>query len=582
MRGILSGIAAGEGTIQYSTGRDIPNGKHRSGGMIRVLLMAAMAWPIQAVAATGADGDYVYQIVKGDTLIGLSERLLNSPRDWPAVARHNRLPNPNYLVPGAGLRVPLALLKSTLAVATVAQVQGDVKAAANAGAEPSVLALGATLGEGARVTTGKDGYVTLKMQDGSTVRIQTDTQVQVERQRTYPDVGILESVINVIVGRLTSLVQKFRPDENKQTRHNVKTPLANLAVRGTEFRVTMDPQTRETRGEVLAGAVAVGAEGAATGAKRVDAGFGTVVDASKSVSDPVVLLAAPNVSQLPKLQERTLLRFALPALDGARGYRAQLARDEAFSTVVAEIVSAGPEIRVTDISDGGYFMRVRAVDARGLEGLEAAHAFTLKARPEPPVTTTPTPKGKVRASEVTFQWAENTEAATYHLQIAKDAVFKSVVFENRLIKGAQTEPVKLAPGNYFWRIASLRRDGDRGPYGDIASFALLPPPAQPEPPVVGSSGIQFRWSGEPGQIFQFELAHDSKFAKPILSRALNQPQFELPRPGPGTYFIRIRATDPDGFVGPYSAPQTFTVASCLTDSNGRCVSAAYGIVGTTP
>jgi len=243
-------------------------GKCVSRGLYCVLLAVAVVWCVNPVAAAGEDQDYVYRIVKGDTLIGLSERLLNSPRDWPAVARYNRLPNPNHIVPGAELRVPLSLLKSSLVVATVAQVQGDVKAAPNATAVPAVLALGATLGEGARVITGKDGYVTLKLQDGSTVRVQTDTQVQVERQRSYPDVGILESVINVISGRLHSLVQKFLPDDKKQTRHTVKTPLANLAVRGTEFRVTMDSQARVTRGEVLAGVVEVGAEGAAAGVKR--------------------------------------------------------------------------------------------------------------------------------------------------------------------------------------------------------------------------------------------------------------------------------------------------------------------------
>ncbi|HTE15080.1 MAG TPA: FecR domain-containing protein [Burkholderiales bacterium] len=529
------------------------------------------------VEPASADHDYVYRVIKGDTLIGLSARLLNSPDDWPKVARHNRLPNANYILPDAELRIPFALLKSTSTAATVTHVQGDVKAATGAGARSSVLVLGAALAEGATVVTGKDGYATLKLPDGSTVRVQSATEVQVERMRTYPEVGLLESAMKVIAGRVESLVQKFRPEEKKQTRHDVKTPLANLAVRGTEFRVTMDPQSRETRGEVLDGAVAVAADGA-TSEKRLGAGFGSVVDANKSVSDPIALLVAPNVAELAKLQERTILRFPLSIVAGASRYRAQVARDEAFSAVVAELVSASPELRLTNIDDGSYFLRVRAVDSRGLEGRDATHAFTLKARPEPPLITAPPPKGKVRATEVEFKWAQNTEAAVYHLQIAKDATFKSLVFENKAIIGAQSEAVKLAAGDYFWRVASLRKDGDRGPYGDAASFALLPPPAQPEPPLIGDSSIQFRWGGEPGQTFEFQLASDIKFAKSILSRTLDKPIFEVPRPAPGTYFIRIRATDPDGFVGPYSAAQTFTVVACLTDSEGRCVSASHGIV----
>ena len=544
--------------------------------VVTVLTMAFSA------SAVGATDDYVYRIVQGDTLIGLSARLLNFPNDWPKVARHNRLPNPNYILPDAELRVPLNLLKATQAGATVTHVQGDVKTAANGATTSSVLALGATLGEGAKVVTGKDGYATLQLPDGSTVRVQSATEVQVERIRTYPEAGLLESAMRLVAGRVESLVQKFRPADKKQTRHGVKTPLANLAVRGTEFRVTMDAQSRETRGEVLDGVVAVAAEGA-PGEKLVHAGFGNVVDAGKSVSDPVALLAAPDVTRLAKLQERTIVRFPLPALEGASGYRAQVARDEAFNLVIAEIASLSPELRVTSIDDGGYFLRVRGVDARGLEGRDATHVFTLKARPEPPLITLPAPKGKVRATEVEFKWAENTQAATYHLQIAKDAMFKSLAFESKAVTGGQSEPIKLAVGEYYWRVASVRKDGDRGPYGDVASFALLPPPVQPEPPVFSDTGMRFRWVGEPGQTFEVQLASDIKFTNPILhTRMLDKPEFEMPRPGPGTYFIRIRATDADGFVGPYSTAQTFAVAACITDSEGRCVSATHGIVAPSP
>ena len=429
------------------------NARHGTMRLKRGMLPLLLALSIQTASAATADEVYLYKVTKGDTLIGLSAKLLKTPADWPEVARHNKLRNPNRIMPGMELRVPLALLNSALVPVTVTHVQGDVKATAGANAAPSVLALGATLAEGATVVTGKDGYATLKLQDGSTVRVQSSTEVQVERQRTYPEVGILESLMKVISGRVTSLVEKFKPEEKKQTRHGVNTPLANLAVRGTEFRVTMDPQSNNTRGEVLAGAVAVAADGAASGAKRLDAGFGGVVDSNKSVSDPIALLAAPDVTKLAKLQERPLLRFPLPAVSGANGYRGQVARDEAFNLVIAEIVSASPELRVADIADGGYFFRVRAVDARGLEGRDATHAFTLKARPEPPLVSVPPPKGKVRAAEVEFKWAENIEAATYHLQVAKDAAFKSITFEDKTIKGQQAV-AKLAVGDYFWRAAA--------------------------------------------------------------------------------------------------------------------------------
>jgi hypothetical protein len=522
------------------------------------VLALALAWSSHAFAAS-ADDYYVYKVVKGDTLIGLTTRLLRSSTDWPEVARYNRLRNPHAIEPGMELRVPLALLNHTLAPVIVTQMQGDVKVASRAGAGPSVAASGASLSEGAKVVTGKDGYATLRLQDGSTVRVQPGTELQVERQRTYPDVGILESVMTVISGRVTSLVQKFRAEENKQTRHGVNTPLANLAVRGTEFRVTMDPQTNNTRGEVLSGAVAVGADGAATGAKRLDAGFGSVVDSNKSVSDPIALLAPPDVTQLATLQERILLRFPLSAIEGARAYRAQLARDEAFNAVVAELLSPSPELRVADIADGNYFLRVRSVDANGLEGRDATHAFTLKARPEPPLAALPLSKGKVSGAEVTFKWIENAEAAAYHLQVAKDPAFRSLVQDDRAVKGAQSVLSQLPEGKYFWRVASLRKNGDHGPFGDANEFLVLTPPAAPTLPAIGDGDINIRWAGEPGQTFDFQMDNNPAFKKPIVSQRLQSPEVNLPRPIKGAYYVRYRAIDADGFVGPYSPTQRITV-----------------------
>lgn len=522
-------------------------------------VIAVLSLCLHPAPVVAADDDFVYRVVEGDTLIGLSSRLLNSPADWPKVARYNKLPDPNYILPGAQLRVPLALLKGTAASVTVAHVQGEVKGTTSRDASASVLALGAALGEGASVITGKDGYATLKLPDGSTVRVQSGTEMQVERIRTYPEAGILESAMRVIAGRMESLVQKFRPEEKKQTRHGVKTPLANLAVRGTEFRVTMDTQSGDTRGEVLEGAVAMVAEGG-TSSKRLEAGFGAVVEKNRLVSEPIRLLAAPDVTPLPKLQERTILRFPLPAVAGAAGYRAQVARDETFNAVVAEVFSATPDLRVTNVDDGGYFLRVRAVDGRGLEGRDAQHAFTLKARPEPPAVVAPPPKGKLRAAGVEFKWAENTEAATYHLQVARDAAFKALVHEDKAVKGGAAMLAKLPPGDYFWRVASLRASGDRGPYGDAVSFSLFPAPAQPDPPKVSDMTIEFRWAGEPGQTFEFQLAQDAKFAKLLLEEKLSSPEVVLPRPkNAGTYFMRFRARDPDGFVGPYTAAQRFVV-----------------------
>ncbi|MCK7492440.1 MAG: hypothetical protein MZW92_13215 [Comamonadaceae bacterium] len=71
--------------------------------------------------------------------------------------------------------------------------------------------------------------------------------------------------------------------------------------------------------------------------------------------------------------------------------------------------------------------------------------------------------------------------------------------------------------------------------------------------------IAFSWPAEPEQRFEFQLARDETFAAPIEVRSLTEPRTALERPAAGTYSMRVRAIDPDGFVGPYTATQRVEV-----------------------
>lgn len=518
-----------------------------------------------------AEPSYAYTTRRSDTVIGIGRQLLADPRSWREVASFNRLANPNRIPTGTQLRIPLRLLSSERAWATVEQAVGDVRAGTGASAVP--LRGGETLAEGASLQTGVDGSTVVRLADGSLLRLAAGSRMQIDRARRYGSVDHVSSGVKLEQGRIE--VQAPRAAAGKPG-FEVRTPQGVLGVRGTEFRVHVAGDSQATRGEVLEGAVQFAGGAGGAGGRQLGAGFGTVIDAEQRVGEPSPLLPAPDLSAMPILQERLVLRFPVPAMAGAIGFRGQVARDAQMREVLADNLAQGPELRFTNLEDGHYVLRVRAIDARSLEGRDASLAFRLKARPEPPLPSAPAPRGVTRGTRVALAWTANPEAASYRLQVASDERFVRLVRDVPALAATTFDLDDIAPGEYFWRLASVRAGDDQGPWGSVRSFVLRPPPPTPGPPAIGDSSLKFSWEGEPGQTFEFQLASDLQFARLVLERRLDQPEIELPRPVGGVYFMRLRARDADGFQGPFTAPQRFEIIDCAKSSDGTCLRTGTG------
>jgi hypothetical protein len=531
------------------------------------LLLACLSTATRAADIDG--GDFIYRAKQGDTLIGLSQRLLARPGDWPTIQRLNAIREPRRIPIGTEIRIPFALLRAESIDASVVQAVGQARVL-RAGGAAEALAPGASVRAGERIATGTDGYVTIQLADGTLLRVQAATEAQLETSRRYPSVGFFASAWRLVRGRVDTLVTQLT---GGAPQFEVRTPQGVLGVRGTEFRAAADVERNETRGEVLSGTVTAAGK---SGSQSISAGFATTIDARGEVAAPVALLPAPDLSALPALQEKVLVRFTAPSVPGAAGYRAQVSRDAEFQLIVGESRIESGDLRFADLDDGDYFLRVRAIDARGLEGADAVHRFRLQARPEPPLPTAPAPGERRAAADIELAWTRNPAAARYRLQLARDAAFAQPL-RDETVAATQLVLRDLAPGVYHWRLASVRGERDQGPWGDPLQFDLRALPAPLAAPKVGAHDVRLSWSGLPGQRFDVELARDREFEQIVAADTVGDTSAVLPHPGPGTYYVRYRAIDPDGFVGPYSAPQSLVLeAQCLVDGTGRCVGAAGG------
>lgn len=536
----------------------------------RALQLAAIGLTMAAAAVSAGEPVFTHVVTREETLIALSRRLLADPRQWPQLQQHNRIADARRIPVGTVLKIPVRLLATEPVPARVLSASGEVS-----GPQGVAVAAGQALPQGARLQAGDGGQATLQLVDGTVLRLRAGSTVQVETSRRLPGSGGALSGVKVEDGQVEVQAQK-RPGAGAPG-FQISTPQGLLGVRGTEFRVSVDARAETTRNEVLEGQVMTeGRDGRA--GRSVAAGFGVVVDRSGTVTPPVRLLAPPDVSAWPALQERVLVRFPIRPQPAVVAYRAQVAAaaDPAFERVLQDVRSTGAELRLVDLPDGDYRIRVRAEDAQGLQGRDALHLFTLKARPEPPLPTGPGPKAVVSGARLDLAWASVDEARSYRLQLARDEAMREPIQDQRTLAGTAWSVDALAPGVYFWRLASERSATDQGPFGPVQRVELRALPAPLPPPRVGEDSLKLAWEGLPGQTFEVELARSADFAVLELTRRTEQSALELRLPGTGRYWVRMRARDPDGFVGPYTAPQAFTVPNCLRDGQQRCVGGADG------
>lgn len=514
----------------------------------------------QAGSYQVSHGDLIYYAAEHDTLIHISERFTGTEKHWQEIGRINHIGNDRTIPIGTAIVVPANLLADEPGEAQISAFAGEVRLTQPDGTV-SAAAVGSKVVEACKIQTGNSGFVTLALKDGSHASLPSNSQITVKTLRNTRFTASPRTIIDLVGGYVESRVSPL--DANKG-QYEIHSTLANAGVRGTHFRVGVLEQG--IGNEVLSGVVAVGtAQKPATLA--LEAGKGNVID-SKGVGTATALLAAPQVMGAFALQERPTVQFQIQALEHAVAYHAQISRDEQGQDIIAETRSNNERLRINGLQDGNYYLHLRAVDQSGLEGIPRVEGFHLKATPVPPFPSAP--RTKLRADHVEFAWIEAPQANSYHLQLASDAQFKQILIDEPQVSGLQFSGKTLPPGRYFWRAASVViRNGvpDQGPYSDIQNLDLLPPQASAEVADKGDQ-INFNWPAEPGQKFLVQIARDTDFKSLLVEQNTEKPEISIARPDVGTYFVRVKATDTDGYVGAFSATQKFAVQSRWLTGNG--------------
>jgi hypothetical protein len=520
----------------------------RAAWSIRMILAACCMLP-----ATASAEFWIYTAAEGDNLWDISEKYLDRVSRFEQLQKINGIEHPTRMRPGTRLRVPMEWIASNPEPAEIVDVHGTVELEHANGEVIIAVAPGARILLGDEVTTGPDSSVAIRFADNSVLSLYADSSIRFDYLGAYGQTGMVDSRLRLLKGRADSRV---KPAVGPGSRFEIGTPSAVSAVRGTNYRVAIKDDGQTSNIEVLEGGVAVSGADKET---LVGTGYGTRVTAGKPPISPRKLLEPPTLDELPGPIQQINWPVTWQPLPGALRYRTELAAAADFNTLRWQQLGPRTRAALPDLPDGSYFLRVRGVDELGLEGKSATREILLDAHPQPPVPLKPVDGQVLRGKTPELQWTDSADAARYHLEIALDERFGQVLVDRDNIKGTRFASSELSkPAKYYWRLASIAADGERGPTGVTRSWEIkaVPDSVDAEVDSMQEGKIVASWrAGAAGQSYQVQLAFDPKFREMQMDVTTTEPEIEFDLIKSRARYLRVRAIEPDGYKGPWGTTQ---------------------------
>lgn len=190
--------------------------------------------------------------------------------------------------------------------------------------------------------------------------------------------------------------------------------------------------------------------------------------------------------------------FTWNAVTGATFYSVQLSTDANFTTLLVDQTNvAATTLAYTGLNNfTNYFVRVKAHNADGAGDWTVNTFRTILGKP---TNQTPADNAYSRPLNGSVTWSAVTGAVSYHLQIATDAAFVNLVYNQSPIGLTNYDYINLLNATrYYWRVRATNTEGT-GEFSTPTSFTTLIGPATLVAPANNATNVNplsgnFTWN----------------------------------------------------------------------------------------
>jgi len=219
--------------------------------------------------------------------------------------------------------------------------------------------------------------------------------------------------------------------------------------------------------------------------------------------------------------------------------------------------------------DTRYYWRVKAINEFGESDYSEAFTFvTTSQGATVPQLVYPQPGAEQVELDPILEWTQAQRAVNYHLQVAKDAQFNTLILDTDTLTTTTHQLDTLEKGvQYFWHVSAINDSGETR-FSNLGYFTTIKPVPATGPTLISPANNEqvypvrpkFRWNSvQWAKSYELQVAKTSAFSELTINETnifVTDYQYNGNLEPNSNYYWRVRAKNESG-VGPWSETREF-------------------------